>query len=85
MGSDHVHIANRSELVANAKLVDEAFPAITVDLYLVPLHGGFTPTLVEAVSAKLDIPKNLMFVGTIAHDHGYPYDLGEYGLRVIRS
>jgi hypothetical protein len=72
-------------LVANAKLVDEAFPAITVDLYLVPLHGGFTPALVEAVSTKLGIPKNLMFIGAITHDHGYPYDLGDYGLRVIKS
>ncbi|KAI5454120.1 hypothetical protein NCC49_005110 [Naganishia albida] len=72
-----------SELVANSKLVDEAFPDITVDLYLVPLHGGFTPSLVEAVSARLEIPKNLMFIGTITDDYSHPWDLGDYGLRVI--
>ncbi|KAJ9112318.1 hypothetical protein QFC19_000737 [Naganishia cerealis] len=74
-----------SELVANAKLVDEAFPDITVDLYLVPLHTGFTPSLVEAVSAKLHVPKNLMFIGTISAGHDSPYDLGDYGLRIFRS
>lgn len=75
----------RSELVANSKLVDEAFPDITVDLHLVPLHGGFTPSLVEAVSIKLDIPKNLMFIGSISAGHELPYDLGDYGLRIFRS
>lgn len=63
--------------------MDEAFPDITVDLYLVPLHGGFTPSLVEAVSARLEIPKNLMFIGTITDDYSHPWDLGDYGLRVI--
>ncbi|KAJ9105383.1 hypothetical protein QFC21_001752 [Naganishia friedmannii] len=74
-----------SELVANAKLVDEAFPDITVDLQLVPLHGGFTPSLVEAVSTKLNVPKNLMFIGTIRAGHELPYDLGDYGVRIFRS
>ncbi|KAJ9120669.1 hypothetical protein QFC22_002600 [Naganishia vaughanmartiniae] len=74
-----------SELVANSKLVDEAFPDITVDLHLVPLHGRFTPSLVEAVSSKLNVPKNLMFIGTISAGHELPYDLGDYGLRIFRS
>jgi hypothetical protein len=78
-------IKYRSELVANAKLVDEAFPDITVDLHLVALHGGFTPSLVEAVSSKLNVPKNLMFIGTISASRDLPYDLGDYGLRIFRS
>ncbi|KZP00412.1 hypothetical protein CALVIDRAFT_533426 [Calocera viscosa TUFC12733] len=69
-----------SEMDANCKLVDEAFPPITIDLVFV--QGTFSPVLVEAVSAKLDVPRSRMFISCLSPYH--PYELADYGgLRVI--
>ncbi|KAH8112836.1 amino acid permease-domain-containing protein [Phellopilus nigrolimitatus] len=49
-----------SEIEANAKLLDEAFPEITIDLLFV--QAPITPTTVAALAAKLQIPRALMFI-----------------------
>ncbi|KAI0278600.1 amino acid permease-domain-containing protein [Russula aff. rugulosa BPL654] len=69
-----------SELHPNARLLDEAFPTITVDLAFA--SGNFGPVLVEATSRKLDVPRSRMCVVSLSRDH--PWELSEYGgLRVI--
>ncbi|KAF8902544.1 AAAP amino acid permease [Gymnopilus junonius] len=68
-----------SELEANAKILDEAFPEITVDLILV--DGTFDPANVAALSHHLSIPQSLMFMtcpGPL-----FPYSVAEFGTRVI--
>ncbi|KAH9970461.1 amino acid permease-domain-containing protein [Russula compacta] len=69
-----------SELHPNARLLDEAFPTITVDLAFAP--GNFSPVLVEATSHTLDVPRTRMCVISLGRDHSW--ELGEYrGVRVI--
>ncbi|KAI9447452.1 amino acid permease-domain-containing protein [Lactarius indigo] len=69
-----------SELHPNARLLDEAFPTITVDLAFV--SGAFNPTLVEATSHTLEVPRSRMCVVSLGRDH--PWELAEYGgVRVI--
>ncbi|KAI0065724.1 hypothetical protein BV25DRAFT_1821391 [Artomyces pyxidatus] len=69
-----------SELHPNTRLLDEAFPMITIDLAFV--QGVFSPTLVEAASRKLDVPRSRMYVISLGRDH--PWDLAAYGgARVI--
>ncbi|TFY78045.1 hypothetical protein EWM64_g5968 [Hericium alpestre] len=69
-----------SELHPNTRLLDEAFPTITVDLAFV--QGTFGPTLVEATSRTLDIPCTRMCVVHLGRHH--PWSLGDYGgVRVL--
>ncbi|KIM22963.1 hypothetical protein M408DRAFT_269399 [Serendipita vermifera MAFF 305830] len=69
-----------SELAPNVKILDEAFPSITLDLMFV--QGTFSPTLVQAVSKNLDIPRSKMFMSCFGS--GHPYKLADYrGLRLI--
>ncbi|EJU05049.1 hypothetical protein DACRYDRAFT_114337 [Dacryopinax primogenitus] len=69
-----------SEMEANCKLVDEAFPSLTIDLVFV--QGTFSPILVQAVSSKLDIPPSRMFISCLSP--GHKFQLADYaGLRVI--
>lgn len=69
-----------SELEANAQLIDEAYPRITVDLVFV--ESRFDPVIVEALSQKLDVAKSRMFVGVI-HDE-QEHELADFGgLRII--
>jgi len=69
-----------SELHPNARLLDEAFPTITVDLAFA--SGSFSPPLVEAISRTLDVPCSRMCVISLDRDH--PWELAEYrGVRVI--
>ncbi|KXN88407.1 hypothetical protein AN958_07313 [Leucoagaricus sp. SymC.cos] len=49
-----------SELEANARILDEAFPELTIDLILIP--GQFEPKSVAALSHRLNIPTSLMFM-----------------------
>ncbi|KAG6337018.1 hypothetical protein ID866_2078 [Astraeus odoratus] len=49
-----------SELEANAKILDEAFPEITIDLVLV--EGSFTPQNVAALAHRLNTSTSLMFM-----------------------
>ncbi|KZT52939.1 hypothetical protein CALCODRAFT_458622, partial [Calocera cornea HHB12733] len=64
-----------TEMEANCKLVDEGFPAITIDLVFV--QGTFSPVLVEAVSSRLDVPRSCMFISCLSPYHGY--ELSDYG------
>ncbi|KAG8751122.1 hypothetical protein FRC12_012588 [Ceratobasidium sp. 428] len=69
-----------SELEANIKILDEAFPSTTLDLVFI--KGEFGPILVEAASEKLGVPKNHMFMS--CPGPGHRWQLGEYrGVRVI--
>ncbi|TDL27804.1 hypothetical protein BD410DRAFT_893978 [Rickenella mellea] len=68
-----------SELEANAKLLDEAFPNITIDLIFV--QASFTPVVVASLSHRLNIPRSLMFM-TCPGTH-FPMDAGEFGTRII--
>ncbi|KAJ1307239.1 hypothetical protein OPQ81_001352 [Rhizoctonia solani] len=69
-----------SELKANTRILDEAFPSITLDLVFI--LGEFSPELVEAASHEFDIPRSQMFISCPGKDH--PWHLGDYrGVRVI--
>ncbi|KAF8527404.1 amino acid permease-domain-containing protein [Hysterangium stoloniferum] len=59
------------ELGPNIKILDEAFPTITIELMF----------LIEAVSIKRNIPRTKMFFGCPSINHGW--NLGEYqGVRI---
>ncbi|KLO06622.1 hypothetical protein SCHPADRAFT_923138 [Schizopora paradoxa] len=68
-----------SEIEANAKLLDEAFPEITVDLVFV--QAPFTPPVVAALAHKLDIPRSLMFMSSPGPESNIL--LEDYGTRII--
>ncbi|KAI0245718.1 amino acid permease-domain-containing protein [Lactifluus subvellereus] len=69
-----------SELHPNARLLDEAFPTITVELVVSVAH--LSARLVEATSRTLDVPRSRMCVVSLSRDH--PWELAEYGgIRVI--
>ncbi|KAG8746440.1 hypothetical protein FRC11_012703, partial [Ceratobasidium sp. 423] len=63
-----------SELKANTRILDEAFPSITLDLVFI--QGEFSPDLVEAASQEFDIPRSQMFISCPGKDH--PWQLGDY-------
>ncbi|KAH7915894.1 amino acid permease-domain-containing protein [Hygrophoropsis aurantiaca] len=68
-----------SELEANAKILDEAFPEITIDLMLV--DGTFEPLTVAALAHQLEIPRSLMFM-SCPGPH-FPYATADFGTRII--
>ncbi|RXW21510.1 hypothetical protein EST38_g4323 [Candolleomyces aberdarensis] len=68
-----------SELEANAKILDEAFPEITIDLLLI--EDTFEPRTVHALAHHLDIPPSLMFISCPGPD--FPWTVEELGTRVI--
>ncbi|KAH8102672.1 amino acid permease-domain-containing protein [Cristinia sonorae] len=68
-----------SEMEANWKILDEAFPEITIDLVLV--RGAFTPSRVAALSHRLQIPTTLMFM-SCPGSH-FPYVATDFGTRII--
>ncbi|EIW79641.1 AAAP amino acid permease [Coniophora puteana RWD-64-598 SS2] len=55
-----------SELEANIRIIDEAFPEMTIDLVLV--EGNFSPRNLDALSQKLDVPRSLMFISCPGKD-----------------
>lgn len=55
--------------------VDHIYPNLKVDF--VGVHGEFGPTLIEAISKKLDVPKNNMFIGTPGDR--FPYEIETLG------
>ncbi|KAI5477825.1 amino acid transmembrane transporter [Pseudohyphozyma bogoriensis] len=67
-----------SELEANYKILDEAFPSITVDLIF--LQGEFAPPLIKATADRLGLPLSLCFVGC-PRDDGM--GLQELGVRIV--
>jgi len=67
-------------LAAHLKLVDRLYPQLRVDF--VAAKGIFGPDVVEALSRRLRVPKNHMFIGTPGDR--FPHrieDLG--GVRVV--
>ncbi|KZV90196.1 hypothetical protein EXIGLDRAFT_677363 [Exidia glandulosa HHB12029] len=68
-----------SELEANMHIIDEAFPHITVDLLFV--QAPFTPNAIEALSEKIHVPRNMMFMNSFSDS--FPYGLDEMGTRII--
>ncbi|KAF9467230.1 amino acid permease-domain-containing protein [Collybia nuda] len=70
-----------SELEANARILDEAFPEITIDLARLVVKGSFEPTNVIALAHHLHMPPSLMFM-TCPGPH-FPYAVAEFGTRII--
>jgi len=68
-----------SEMEANAKILDEAFPEITIDLIFI--EDSFTPSCVAALAHQLQIPRSLMFM-SCPGDH-FPHRVDEFGTRII--
>ncbi|EEB97515.1 hypothetical protein MPER_03148 [Moniliophthora perniciosa FA553] len=79
-----------SELKANAKtsdtlterllkVLDEAFPEITIDLIIV--EASFNPCNVAALAHCLEIPTSLMFM-SCPGEH-FPYPISDLGTRII--
>ncbi|KAG1819188.1 amino acid permease-domain-containing protein [Suillus subaureus] len=68
-----------SEMEANAKILDEAFPEITVDLMFI--KGQFDPKNLAAVAHHLKIPRSLMFMNSPGPNFQYP--VAELGTRII--
>lgn len=56
-------------------IVDREYPELAVDLILV--QGTFGPALVEALSQRLQVPQNYMFIGTPGEQ--FPHELGALG------
>jgi len=68
------------ELAEHLRVVDRLYPQLRVDFLAV--KGAFGPELVEALSRRLGVPKNYMFIGTPGDR--FPHrieDLG--GVRVV--
>ncbi|KAL8293337.1 hypothetical protein RQP46_000038 [Phenoliferia psychrophenolica] len=69
-----------SELEANYKILDEAFPSITIDLIFV--EGEFSPSMVNVVADRLGVASQLCFIGCLGPN--FPHTIGEFpGVRII--
>jgi len=67
-------------LVDSLKLIDHLYPELRVDF--VAVKGEFTPELIDALSTRLAVPKNQMFIGTPGHR--FPHRIERLGgVRVI--
>jgi hypothetical protein len=51
-----------AHLAANLRTIDHMYPQLRIDF--VAVKGEFGPGLIEALSRKLRVPKNYMFIGT---------------------
>jgi hypothetical protein len=64
----------------NIGVVRELYPHMTIEY--MARKSPFTPETVDAVSKELDVPKNMMFMGSLTHTQDFSLqDLG--GVRVI--
>jgi len=69
------------ELAANSKILSKAFPTMMIDLVF--LKGSFSPALVEATCAKLEVPLSSCFMFSPSERN--ECDLASYrGVRVMR-
>ncbi|KAJ7052838.1 AAAP amino acid permease [Mycena amicta] len=69
-----------SELEANARILDEAFPEITIDLIII--QDTFTSTSLGALAQRLGIPPSLMFMS--CPGPRFPWAVvAETGVRII--
>lgn len=62
-------------LAANLATIDHIYPRIRIDF--VAVKGTFGPAIIEQLSRRLNVPKNLMFIATPG-DH-FPHDLEDLG------
>ena len=62
-------------LAADLQSIDHVYPQLRIDLLLV--KGTFGPGLVEALSKRLNVPKNYMFIG--CPGDRFPHSLGSLG------
>ncbi|KAJ7770096.1 hypothetical protein B0H16DRAFT_1673410 [Mycena metata] len=67
------------ELEANAKILDEAFPEITIDLLIV--QDLFAPVNVALLAHRLNIPTSLMFMSCPGGNTHHP--VAQYGTWII--
>jgi hypothetical protein len=63
------------ELLNDIRVLDRAYDQIEVDF--VTMEGQFGPDLIEELSAKWNIPKNFMFIGSPGDR--FPYQISELG------
>jgi amino acid transporter len=64
----------------HVEMLDHLYPQIRIDF--VAVHGSFGPELVESLSTRLGIPKNMMFMGTPGGQ--FPHEIDTLGgVRVI--
>jgi hypothetical protein len=69
-----------SEFEANYRILDEAYPSVTIELAFV--QASFDPVNVLAVSTKLGVPTTLCFIQCPGEAFGWSMgDLG--GVRII--
>ncbi|KDQ56708.1 hypothetical protein JAAARDRAFT_157891 [Jaapia argillacea MUCL 33604] len=68
-----------SEMEANWKILDEAFPEMTVDLILV--KSTFSPVNVAALAHRLQIPRSLMFMSCPGPN--FLHSVADFGTRII--
>jgi len=80
-----VHVYDREEeipaqLASHLQLIDHLYPQLRIDFLAV--RGSFGPEMVEALSRRLDVPKNYMFIGTPGDR--FPHRIEELGgVRVV--
>jgi hypothetical protein len=68
------------KLHKNLGIVRELYPHLMIEY--MARRGLFTPESVEALSQELDVPKNMMFMGSLTYTQDFSLqDLG--GVRVI--
>jgi len=68
------------KLHKNLGVIRELYPHFTIEY--MARRGLFTPESVDALSRELDVPKNMMFMGSLTHTQDFSLqDLG--GVRVI--
>ena len=63
------------DLLNDIRVLDRAYEQIEVDF--VTLDGQFGPALIDELSAKWNIPKNFMFIGSPGDR--FPYQISELG------
>ena len=63
------------ELAEQLETIDRIYPKIRIDLLLV--KGKFGPELIDALSRRLGVPKNYMFIGTPGDS--FPHNIAELG------
>ncbi|KAK0469330.1 amino acid permease-domain-containing protein [Desarmillaria tabescens] len=68
-----------SELEVNARILDEAFPEITIDLIIV--RNSFDPPNVVALAHRLQIPLSLMFM--TCPGPAFSYSVADFGTRIV--
>lgn len=79
----HVYQDEKSipaHLAEHLRIIDHLYPELRVDF--IAVQGTFTPELIDALSSRLKVPKNQMFIGTPGHR--FPHRIENLGgVRVI--